>query len=209
MIELTLKDSKRLWGYIAVGPSDQCWPWLGACRNRKRGRQHTQFMLYHNHKCVNISPQRYIYSINYNDPAGYEVFMACKNSLCCNPSHMQLKEHAAICKIHALERPSGKITPAQKVEIYEACLRRENPTTLALKYGISKGYLKKIANQEARKRGVPLDAMYKIPRAIAEFVKWEHINGDSYSIIAKRHGIDPSTISLIVNNKYYNRSKRQ
>lgn len=72
------------------GPTE-CWPWTGAKNSRARGGPYGH--LSRGPGMGHVYAHRLVYECEVGPiPDGFEVDHRCKNSLCCNPAHLEAVE---------------------------------------------------------------------------------------------------------------------
>jgi hypothetical protein len=86
-------DAAEFWSQVGVGPSDQCWPWLGAISSTGYGTMTIDGRTRGAHRIACELEHGTI-------PRGHVVMHACDNRQCCNPAHLSTGTHRA----NALER---------------------------------------------------------------------------------------------------------
>ena len=123
----------RLWGRVAVGDKNECWPWTGRKLPDGYGR-----LTIRNRKWL---AHRLAWTLTFGDiPAGLDVCHKCDNPGCCNPDHLFLGTHldnmrdkVAKGRASALmgeDCPTAKLTNAAVIEIRR--LRAEGWTLIRL-----------------------------------------------------------------------------
>lgn len=104
----------------------------------------------------------------------------------------------------------AKITPAQRDEIRQRRNSGESSTALAREFGIGGGYINEIARggRPERYRGkdfVPTRApRMALPAGVVRDIRLAHAAGSvTHAELARKYGVTPSTVSLIVRNLSY------
>lgn len=82
-MEVKAADEKRLWGYIDVSDTKDCWNWIGKATNSVGyGRLHWQGKVQYAHRVA--------YMVEIGDiPDGLTIDHLCRNTYCCNPAHLE------------------------------------------------------------------------------------------------------------------------
>ena len=78
----TRSRAPSFWGRVAVGPSDECWPWLGALTNWGYGRPTFAGRAVYAHR---LAYELVVGSV----PEGLVLDHLCRNPCCCNPAHLE------------------------------------------------------------------------------------------------------------------------
>ena len=79
----TRTEVQRLWSRIDVRGKDDCWPWLGACRENGYG----QVVL----PTGSTTAHRAVFETFVCDvPADMQIDHRCNNPICVNPAHLQI-----------------------------------------------------------------------------------------------------------------------
>lgn len=141
--ELTEKQLRRFWGYIAKKDINECWLWTGSTVGRGYGR-----MSFGRHRT--LRSHRVAYLLHYGLwPGELLVCHKCDNPPCCNPHHLFLgtsddnikdavkkgrmisgdqwqAKHPNHVK-RGSQNHTSKLTEAQVLEIRERVAKKEMP----------------------------------------------------------------------------------
>jgi len=147
-----MNELERVWDRVKRGAPDECWPWIGYVHHG-RGRMDVA-------KVTGIYVTRIAYltahphSITLKCKDGKHVLHKCDNSICCNPSHMYLGDHAQNMRDKAergrAPRPHGvnsvlaKLTEDDVRDIRLFRLIGATKPAIALLFGVSAACIKDI-----------------------------------------------------------------
>lgn len=150
-----LAIEQRFWSKVdKSGGKDSCWPWTG-------GTWRDGYGLF----SINSHPKR-AHRVAFElsgmtIPAGYQVCHKCDNRGCCNPDHLFPGTNAdnTADKVSKSRQAFGeriRKNPFSKIKV-DALKRLSEagwrPKTLAIFFGISRGYVYKIINGRCRLMG--------------------------------------------------------
>lgn len=131
------------------GGPDACWPWTGATQKSPRAACRYGHMKIPGTR-TNARAHRISYFLDQDiDPGVWLVTHTCDNSMCCNPTHLQLGDHEANMKDKItrfrVPRPNavGSNNRAAKLNendvraILRAIKSGERDVNIARRYGVS------------------------------------------------------------------------
>ena len=157
-VHRTRPVTERLWARVAKGGPDDCWPWLGYCRQNGHGaiaRGRRGEGLDGTHRVAWESANGPI-------PDGLIVRHTCDNPPCCNPAHLLVGTQADNIR-DAVERgrlarefrmPHTVLSDADVAFIRAHFWRNgywTNSRELADRFGVSRDHITRIARGAARK----------------------------------------------------------
>lgn len=145
----SLKEARRFWSKVNIGPLDQCWEWTGY-----RSNLYGQFTISDKaHRAHRIAMQDFLKS---PISKSLNVCHACDNPPCCNPAHLFVATWAENMRdmftkgrnwsprMPGEAHPAAKLKEWQVLEIRRLYKLGVRPRFIRKEFPISKGCLEKI-----------------------------------------------------------------
>jgi hypothetical protein len=156
-LDFTITEVMRFWALTDRRGPDDCWPWLGYCRERtdtygsvidRRGRVMLRGQVYYACRVAYLYEHRV-------DPGHYEVCHTCHNPVCVNPRHLVLGTHSDNMqhKYEAGRHPYGDrhsrtlLTDADVLEIRRRYRSGETQHSIARSFQISRSAIQHIVDR--------------------------------------------------------------
>ena len=147
----------RFWSRVAVGQSDECWPWLGSRDPQGYG---------HLRACGEyVTAHRFAYRLAVEPiPDGMFVCHHCDNPPCVNPAHLFLGTNAenvhdamakGLMRRAGEENPNAKLRDVDVLAIRARAAAGETQGRIAAEFGLTRGWVNAIVR---RRRWAHLDA---------------------------------------------------
>lgn len=148
--KLTADQIERIWGYVEIGKTNECWNWIGLKSSDGYGKVSVYGRTYRAHRLVyfiatSIDPS--VALVCHNCPHG-------DNPLCCNPKHLwagtasnnsQDRENKGRGRDSSgVNNPCAKLTPAQVRQIRQS---KETQQTVADRLGVSRSLISMVRNR--------------------------------------------------------------
>lgn len=156
--------TKRFWSKVDTsGGPDACWLWVGGLNGKAKANHYGMLRLY-GRKGIKKYAHRLSWEIHYGPiPEGAEVCHNCPggdNPACVNPSHLFIGSHADNMRDMARKgraggpgtpgtrHPMARLNESQVRSIRAAVTSGETCPSVAVRYGLSRSTVQKIANRK-------------------------------------------------------------
>lgn len=135
----------RFWSQVDVGPSDQCWRWLGYTDDDGYGQffWHGRMRPAHELAVSFTTGEARLPSL--------ETCHSCHNPPCCNPSHLRFATRIENVQDSQRDGRLYRITDEQVREMRERAANGASITAMAGEYGVSAGQVSMICSGKRRK----------------------------------------------------------